>query len=133
MIDNSGFLECSLDKEKGYIDSDNRVVEFPDYNPNKNLELNLKWHRGVQPINSFNIFSWGILRIEGTDTGKSIVPFKYRKINEYSDGLALLKDINHCGYVDTNGNMAIPLADYGFATSFSEGRAIVDTHNYYDY
>jgi len=122
-----------LDKDKGEVNAENLIVEKSDYDPNKYLEFNLKWNRGNKPTSLFNVLSWGVVSIRETDTGKAIVPFIYRKIEDYSNGLALVKDINHSGYVDTNGNMAIPLADYGFATSFSEERAVVDTHNYYDY
>ncbi len=128
-----GLAVVSLDKDKGMIDANNQIVENLDYDPNNYLEFNLKWNRGNKPTSSFNLFLWGIISIQDSDTGKVILPFKYRKIEDYSNGLALIKDINHSGYVDTSGNMAIPLADYGIATSFSEDRAVVDTHNYYDY
>ncbi len=130
---NEGLAIVSLDKNKGAVNAESQIMESLNYDPDNYLEFNLKWNRGNKPTSSFDIFSWGIISIREADTGKVIVPFIYRKIEDYSNGLALIKDINYSGYVDTDGNIAIPLADFGFSTSFSEDRAIVDTHNYYDY
>ena len=49
---------------------------------------------------------------------------KYDDVKEFSEGLALVSEDDKCGFVDKEGNIAIPFV-YDNAWSFSDGLACV--------
>ncbi len=59
------------------------------------------------------------------ETGKIIIPFEYKDMGQYSEGLISAQNINgDCGYLDISGKVIIPF-EYSQAGDFSEGLAAV--------
>jgi len=63
---------------------------------------------------------WGFI----DSTGKVVVPFKYRNVNEFSEGLAAVREQGTFGYIDENGAVVIPFI-YDWGEAFKAGSAIV--------
>lgn len=106
----------SLDRCMAHINKDKKIVEGFDAN-----QLNPKY------IDPYIFHAYGIIRI--TDC-KIILPFKYSKIRAFRGELAKVELGSKTGYINPKGKWAIPLSDYGFASSFWEERAIVDLDLY---
>jgi serine/threonine protein kinase len=64
--------------------------------------------------------------------GKKIIPLKYDKAEEFSDGLALVKLSNKYSYIDTSGRIVIALK-YEFIGAFSDGLALVKLNGKFGY
>lgn len=63
---------------------------------------------------------WGYIN----QSGKQIIPCRYKECGSFHDGLAYVGTNKSYGFIDTNGNMAIP-ATYAKARSFHNGLAVV--------
>lgn len=108
----NGLAVVSLDTRKGLTSLDNKVTQG-------NLPPHLR-----RPYHPKSIFqSFGIIR---TCDGEVILPFNFSEIRPYKDGLAKVSLGTKTGYVDEAGKWAVPLGNFGIASSFCEGRAIVD-------
>ena len=61
--------------------------------------------------------------------GNIVLPIKYRKIEDFSDGMAVVQDENHkYGYVDNNFKIVTPCI-YTNATDYINGLAVVSENN----
>ena len=68
---------------------------------------------------------WGFI----DKTGKIVVPTIYKKVGDFSEGLALVVNKNKkYGFIDKTGKVVIPL-EYDYAEDFSEGLAYVNKKN----
>ncbi len=98
--------------------------------------INIKGQSILKPryntISAFNTHGLAIAT-QGSDNARSIVINRkgvqvgsqsFTQIQPFSEGLAVVKDKNGYGYIDTLGRMVIP-AIYHKAGSFSQGRAAV--------
>ena len=92
---------------------------LPDFNKTKTGNINNRILVGIER------------RVGFVDiTGKRITPI-WENAEPYSCGLSLVRQGEVCGFMDTTGNMAIPLK-YSSAKSFNpNGRAIVNRGNSY--
>lgn len=108
----NNLVVVSLDIRRGFIRLDNKVGQ--GYTPPPS--------RPKYDVKKF-LNSFGIIR---TEDGEVILPFKYSDIRPFKDGLAKVSLGTKTGYVDAQGKWAIPLGNYGIASSFSEGRAVAD-------
>ena len=75
----------------------------------------------LRPVKGLN-GKWGFV----DETGKEVVPFIYKKVGEFSEGLAGVKDRGNWGFIDKTGKMIIP-ATYAAVGDFSEGLARVSS------
>ncbi len=69
------------------------------------------------------------------ETGKIMIPFEYKNMGNYSEGLIPAENLNEdWGYLDVNGKIVIPF-EYSDAGNFSEGLAAVykKTGKYMDF
>lgn len=64
--------------------------------------------------------------------GKLTIPRKYRKANDFSEGLAAVNENGYWGFINKEGIMVIP-AQYNFATDFSEGLAAVNKNGRWEF
>lgn len=67
-----------------------------------------------------NQTSFGYINLKG-DT---VLPFKYKNVNLFSEGLAAVREKGHFGFIDTKGNYILP-PSYDYAEDFSKGYAKV--------
>lgn len=67
---------------------------------------------------------WGFVDLHGDP----ICPIKYTEVNEFHDGMALVKYGDHYGYLNTEGGEVIPCI-YSIAYPFSCERAVVEKYN----
>ena len=73
----------------------------------------------LRPVKGQN-YKWGFV----DEIGKEVIPFKYKEVGEFSEGLARVRSKNKWGFIDKTGLMRIP-AWYSAAGDFSEGLARV--------
>lgn len=57
----------------------------------------------------------------------------YDEIDEFHEGLARVKSGNRYGFIDTLGNLKIPMSDMWFGPQFSEGLCVVKQGGRYGY
>lgn len=60
------------------------------------------------------------------NTGKLIVPCKYRTIGDFSEGLISISDEKNTGYIDESGKIVIPM-EFESGGSFTNGLASITT------
>lgn len=71
---------------------------------------------------------WGFI----DKTGKIVIPTIYKKVGDFSEGLALVVNKNKkYGFIDKTGEVVIPL-EYDCVGDFHEGLARAEKHNNYD-
>ncbi|WP_304502594.1 WG repeat-containing protein [Brevibacillus daliensis] len=67
---------------------------------------------------------WGFVKYDNTGNMSVVIGYKYDHAGAFSEGLAVVKKNGKFGYVDTNGNLRIPI-QYDWASAFSGGKATV--------
>ena len=65
-------------------------------------------------------------------TGNIIVPYKWKRIDPFLDGLAQVSNGEKIGFIDTTGNLVIP-CEWEFAGGFCEGLSTVMKDDKYGY
>lgn len=76
---------------------------------------------GIFP--SSNAQRWGYR----SPNGDTLIPFRYREVYFFSEGLAVVRTQGHYGYIDADGQTVIPEI-YDRATPFQNGHALVRRH-----
>jgi hypothetical protein len=69
------------------------------------------------------IEQWGFM----DERGNVVIPPKYSMVQDFSEGLAVVKVGKNYGYIDRSGKMAIP-PRFGCANAFTEGVATIVDH-----
>ena len=120
-----GLAAVKIGGKWGYIDKNDKMVIPPKYSE---AEYFLD---GVARV--FN-YSYGLPVYAIIDkTGKEIVPLgKYSAIEEFQQGLAIVRSGLYFGVIDKTGKEIIPLK-YDEVQYFSEGLAPVKIDNNYDF
>jgi hypothetical protein len=93
---------------------------FPEYPFMKELQQEMILaNTPFYPIKSGNL--WGFI----DDQGNEVVPFKYEEVEDFKEGLALVKMNDKYGYINKSGKVVIqPM--YDDALAFNEGHAVVE-------
>ena len=65
-------------------------------------------------------------------TGKELAPLKYDRMDDFSEGLALVEFNGKYGFIDTTGKEVIPLK-YDWGDDFVEGSALVAINHKFFY
>ena len=131
--------------KRGYIDKTGKEVISPKYDGGGSFSEGLAKIRvggefSVRRVSAFTSdddvsddYVIGDARYGYVDkTGKEIIPAKYTKIGDFSEGLAKIELNGKYGYVDITGKEIIP-PKYANAEDFSEGMARVTLDAKTDY
>ena len=82
------------------------------------------YKEGLAPVMNDEEF-WGF----ADETGKLVIPCRYRQVGSFSEGLAYVSDdYQFYGYIDKTGRLVIPM-DFKEAGNFENGKADVTTEN----
>ena len=89
------------------------------------------YEQKLRPVKGLNE-KWGFL----DGTGKEIIPFKYKAVKEFSEGLAAVKLKNKWGFIDKTGQEIIPFmfddvgkCSDGMVRVYSDGWYFIDKNS----
>ena len=111
-----GVARVKIAGKWGLIDGNNRWVLRPKYSEIRNFDQ----HGLAVAVQSQENNRLGLINLQGLPVGGT----NYTEIFPFNEGLAVVKDRDAYGYIDTTGKSIIPCV-YSRAEAFSEGRAAV--------
>ncbi len=108
-------IKC--DDKFGYVDKQGKVIVNPKY------DNAYGFRQGLAAVKKDG--KWGYI----DKSGEVVVPFRYDEADAFSEGLACVKESGGrgIGFIDKEGQIAIPFGKYFRCNAFSEG--LVHTTN----
>lgn len=108
------------------VDNNGKRKDFPKLNPNNcflaEVLCHYRFREGLHAIS--NGKKVGVI----TQTGKLVVPYIYKIIGQYSEGLFPVTTFdNQEGYIDKDNNVIIPFGKYTSCSCFKDGKALVNS------
>lgn len=121
------FVDVKVDGQYGFKDKNGRIVIKPQFTDTMH---GFSDGLAVVSVGLKNEKKWGII----DKAGKWIMhpSDKYKSIGKYSDGMVNIEVDNHCGYVNTKGQLVIT-PQFKRCWWFSEGLALVWVDKKYKY